>query len=574
MVDEANASMNTERIHSHSAETPSLFPGAAYVDASHSTFIGVGRDNITNVNNKSEIEEMLSTLKAVDRSGYYVQPCMEGTRENILGEIDAWLEDLDAPNILWIRGSPGSGKSTIASSLVSRLMKRRRLGSSFAFKRGDIMLSDPAAVWRTIAHDLARHDDSFASILVEVLKGGRVDAGRPDIASHFDSLIMEPLRKRHEHSPSHAVPIIVIDALDECGSDPSQTGQRKAFLDTVMHWSHLPETFKLIVTGRDERMPGSFRTSCKQIVLPTGQEVTADTEQDIRRFLVQRFAEIGGPSLADWPGEKVLDILTTRAAGLFIWAETIVRFVEQGLPDEQLEHVLNGGLGEGDNVTKLYRQILELRFGEANGRTLDVFNQVVAAILLAKIPFHVDDLAQFTLQPKSSIKFILDKLSSVISAGQDNGIRITHLSFAEFMCDPHRCPPQFCIDRCKESGKMSMTCFRLMKKGLKFNIFDLETSHLANKDVKDLSERIATKAQHPLLYSCRFWAAHIRDTPTDQASNASLILEIRDFFYIRFLYWLEVMSVTENITAANIALLSVAGWIQVSDVFIKAAPEG
>ena len=498
---------------------------------------------------------------------------MEGTRENILGEIDTWLEDFHAPNILWVKGSPGSGKSTVASSLVSRLMKRRRLGSSFAFKRDDIMLSDPAAVWRTIAHNLARYDDSFASILVDVLKSGRVDPERPDIASHFDCLIIEPLTKTHEHSPTHAIPVIVIDALDECGSDPSQTGQYKAFLDTVVRWSRLPGTFKLVVTGRDERVSRSFHTSCKQIELPTGEEVTADAKQDVRRFLEQRFSEIGGPSLANWPGEKALDILTTRAAGLFIWAETVVRFVERGLPDERLEHVLNGNLGEGDNVTKLYRKILELSFPEADDRTLDVFYQVVAAIILAKIPFRVDDLAHFILQPKSSVNFILDKLSSVISVGQDHGIHIAHLSFAEFMCDPRRCPQEFYIDKWKESGKMSMMCFRLMKDELKFNICDLETSHLANRDVDDLSIRVAAKIPHALLYSCRFWAAHIRDTPNDLANNTALILALKEFFYIRFLYWLEVMSLTENVTTANIALLSVAGWIQVSDFIIEAAPD-
>ena len=560
--------MDTERTHPRSAEAASLFHGAAYVDARHSTFTGAGRDSITNINSASEVKELLSTLKPADSSGYYVQPCMEGTRKNILGDINKWLDDFRAPNVLWIKGSPGSGKSTVASSLVSRLMNHRRLGSHFAFKRGDIILSDPAAVWRTIAHDLARYDDQFTSILVEVLKSGMVDPGRPDIASHFDSLIMEPLAKRHKDSPPHVIPVIVIDGLDECGSDPSQAGQRKVFLDTVSHWSRLPGTFKLIVTGRDERVPGSFRNSCKQIELPTGEEVTADAKQDVRQFLERRFAEISGPSFADWPGEKVLDILTTRAAGLFIWAETVIRFVERGLPDEQLEHVLAGDLGEGDNVTKLYRQILELLFRDVSDRTLYVFNQVVAAIVLAKIPFHVDDLARFVLQPKPSINFILDKLSSVISVGHDSGIRVMHLSFSEFMCDPCRCPPRFYIDRSKESGKMSMTCFRLMKEGLKFNICDLENSHLANREVDNILDRVATKVQRPLLYACRFWAAHIRDTPTDQSSNATLILEIKDFFYALFLYWLEVMSLTENVTAGNTALLAVAGWIRVSDFCI------
>ena len=112
------------------------------------------------------------------------------------------------------------------------------------------MLSDPAAVWRTIAHDLAWRDDSFASLLVEVLKSGRVDAGRPDIASHFDSLIMEPLTKRHEHSPSHAIPVIVIDALDECGN----AKERRNLLTLLAKESaKFPSKFRMLITSRAER---------------------------------------------------------------------------------------------------------------------------------------------------------------------------------------------------------------------------------------------------------------------------------------------------------------------------------
>ena len=426
------------------------------------------------------------------------------------------------------------------------------------------MLSDPAAVWRTIAHDLARYDTSFASKLLEVLKSGTVDPGRPDIVSHFESLIMEPFTERHKESLPHDIPVIIIDALDECASDPSQAGKRRALLDTFVHWSHLPRSFKLIVTGRDERVPLSFRLCCKQIELPTGAEVDMDTIQDIRKFFEQRFADLCGPSLGDWPGETVLDTLTTQAAGLFIWAETVIRFVEQGLPDEQLEHVLNGNLGDGDNVTKLYRQILELSFQDANVRMLSVLNRVATAILLAKIPLYVNNLPAIILQPQASVTTIINKLSSVISIGSDSRIRIKHLSFAEFMCDPHRCPERFYVDHSKGSQEMSMTCFRLMKEGLKFNICDLETSHLPNKYVEDLSGRILKKIGHPLIYSCRFWAAHIRDTPIDLRDNNTLITEVRGFFQSQFLYWLEVMSVTGEVATANVALLSVAGWIEVS----------
>lgn len=544
----------------HQTRTQSNPHPTTLVDARNSTF------NEFRSTGSDTNKEILDSLEpATARNGHYVPPCMEGTRENILWEIDAWLQDVEAKNILWIKGSPGSGKSTLASSLISRLFKRGRLGSSFAFKRGDITLSDPAVVWRTIAHDLARYDALFASVLVKVLRSGTVDPGRPDIASHFRSLVGEPLTKRHRDSPSDTIPVIVIDALDECGSDPAQVEQRRALLNTFMHWSRLPRTFKLIITGRDDRVPEFLRTICKQIELPTGSEVSTDANSDVRLFFRRRFAEIS--SANNWPSNEILDTLTTRAGGLFVWANTVVNFVGQGLPCDQLDLVLGGDLGDEDNVTQLYRQILELSFRGIRGRTLDVFNLVVSTILLAKIPLYVVDLPRFTAEPQPSVNFILDKLSSVISIGSDDKIRIQHLSFAEFICDPRRCPQEFYIDCSKASQKMSMMCFQLMRDGLRFNICDLKTSHLPNKNVSDLPERITEKIRDPLLYSCHFWAAHIQDMPAGRDDNAALILEIQDFMHFRFLYWLEVMSVTEQVPAAIRGLLAAANWMQVSIFF-------
>jgi DNA replication protein DnaC len=70
-------------------------------------------------------------LKHIDRQGYHVPRCMEGTRRDVFRKIDHWLDDTSAPNILWISGSPGAGKSALASSLVSDLTKRRRMGARF-----------------------------------------------------------------------------------------------------------------------------------------------------------------------------------------------------------------------------------------------------------------------------------------------------------------------------------------------------------------------------------------------------------------------------------------------------------
>ncbi|KIM74988.1 hypothetical protein PILCRDRAFT_79445 [Piloderma croceum F 1598] len=544
---------------------------STYIDARNSTIIHAGRDHITYANQTAEAKEILGRLKPVERGYYYVPPCMKGTREEIFEEINQWLIDIDAPNILWLSGSPGAGKSTIASSLVSKLTERCQLGSHFFFKRGDVALSDPASVWRTVASDLAQFDLSFANNLVQVLEAQKVNPGIADITLHFRYLIAEPLMKSYDPS-SHTIPVIVIDALDECDGG-SQTTQRRAFMDTLTEWSRLPKIFKIITTGRNEHIPGSFCAVCKQLTLPTGDDVSVSANRDIFCFFEAHFAELGGSLFPEWPGKHVLDALTARAAGLFIWAETAMKVILQGLPTEQLDLVLAGDLGEEDNITKLYRQILESSFGGVKGHTLDVFRLVMSTIILAKGALCIDDLCQIVLQPKSSVAFILNKLSSVISIrGTDQHLHITHLSFTEFLCSK-QCPQKFYIDCGRESHTFVTACFQIMKAGLKFNICDLATSHLLNDSVTNLPQQIAAKISRPLLYSCSFWGSHLTDATIDLAGHAALLNMVKDFLHVQLLFWLEVMSLTKKLSLANITLLSVANWLQVFDTDLAAFAE-
>src|SRR4051794_16122819 len=49
------------------------------------------------------------------------EKCMAGTRDDIFAQVDNWVDDFGTRrNILWIKGSPGAGKSTVAFTLKSR----------------------------------------------------------------------------------------------------------------------------------------------------------------------------------------------------------------------------------------------------------------------------------------------------------------------------------------------------------------------------------------------------------------------------------------------------------------------
>src|SRR3984957_11986164 len=545
-----------------------------HINPSHSQVNNVGRDQYNIVNNvcgdqyniATNQETVLSTLRPVDRSGYYVLPCMQGTRQWLIDSIHRWLNDQLAPNnILWLSGSPGSGKSTIAFTLVSQLGEMGWLGSSFFFKRGDIALSDPVALWRPVAFDLARKDSFFAERLIENLNEGRVDPARADIAKHFKYLIEDPLAvslEKRQATGAIRSPVVVLDALDECGSDPSQSRQRQIFMDTLIKWSRLHPSFKLVITSRDQNITRSFREVCHHIPIATGNLVIHETGRDMQTFFERRFADIASqdPSLHSWPGAPIIQQLTDRAAGMFIWAETVISFLRQGPPHEQLDLILGGAFREeGDVIDQLYEQIL--RYSFRNTKVLDTFKRVVGAIVLAKTPLHRDGLEHFLgkQEDESSINWFLRKLSSVISTRTADGrIQINHLSFTEFVCDPKR-GKKFAIDYTTHNQIMTLACLKIMKQRLRFNICELETSHIHN-DKLDLTDRLKKAIPNLLSYACTFWAEHLQSTPVE----VDTLNEVREFMRIRLLYWLEALSLIKQVTVARCALTLIGGWSEVS----------
>jgi hypothetical protein len=563
----------------------------------HATIAGRDQYNIhhTEITYKAEDDPVLTSLKPVRR--FYVQPCMPGTRQWMINKIHDWLDDHKAPNILWLSGSPGAGKSAVATTLVSNLQEAGQLGSSFFCKRDDIALSDPASCWRTIAFDLAQYDPVIAKRMVENINGKKVDPGRPDIESHFKYLIEDPLREtwrsrvealarlepgmevdedgsyiRDEDACERGkrlttLPVVVVDALDECGSDGSQSDQRRTFLNTITKWSRLPKPFKLVVTSRDDRIPNSFRAACHHVTLDTGDIAGPEARNDVRVFIRSRFATIAAENKSlspTWPGESVIEQLTVRAAGLFVWADTVVKFVEQGIPNRRLNCILQDRFSYGaERLDSLYRQVMNLACQDTTSDELEIFKLVVGVVVLAKVPLRRQDLRYFLGidEEEASITCILRKLSSVISVGTtDEVIHINHLSFTEFICDPRRCGELFAIRQDAHDRIMALACLQIMRTELRFNICQLETSYVRNIDVPDLASRIKNFIPTRLSYSCRFWSDHLQTAIIDMDA----LDIVKRFLQDHLLYWLEVLSLIKEVNIASRALASIRQLIGVS----------
>ncbi|KIM32684.1 hypothetical protein M408DRAFT_326443 [Serendipita vermifera MAFF 305830] len=506
-------------------------------------------------------DAILRNLKPVNLEyGTHVAECMEGTRQNILAEICRWMDGADAPNILWLKGYPGVGKSAIASSVMEQLRSLKRLGSSFFFQREKANSMTTNALWRVVAYDLARQYPPIKERIVAALKDDETIPAAFNIDKLFRQLIYDPLLAS-EGTLTGPAPVVVLDALDECGGlDGQRSEHRRSLLRTLKDWSRLPRKFKLFVTSRDESDIGRlFSTTSHHVVeVLTGQTVEAQSSEDIEKFLRFRFQEISAAysmSLRpDWPGSSIIRDLTAKSQGLFIWVKVITNFADSGDPEEQLSKILCGG-GAGD-MAALYSFILNSFFPNPSEMLIDSFRLILGTIILAKVPFSVPSIMNFLSLKPTAMERICNGLQAVMDSRET--LRIQHQSFVDFLIDPGKCPSAFVIDLKRENQSLTMACLRTMRDGLCFNICNLETSYLRNGDVPNLAARVEECIPPELSYSCFFWASHLKVIPFGLEEMRYL----EDFMNNLFLYWLEALSLMKRVGIASGMLWILIDWIQ------------
>jgi len=244
----------------------------------------------------AEQKELDDLVRAIGENRLPLQrPCMEGTRTIILQEIENEIKNVDGPNVIWIRGSPSVGKSALAASIAARLWKQDCHVISFRFDHKQSTTINTDALWCVVALGLARLYPSVRQHILDIVQNNKVP-DPSDINGRFKSLIETPLSTLSD-VPREELPVIVIDALDECGGlrhDLSGQDDYKGLLHTLKNWVQVDplKRFKLVITSQPEdHISRTFPESISiHIAIPSGSDVKSgdSASQDIRTFLESR----------------------------------------------------------------------------------------------------------------------------------------------------------------------------------------------------------------------------------------------------------------------------------------------
>jgi len=236
---------------------------------------------------------------------------MEGTRESILNQIIAWVnnepgqEDVGQSTPYWIYGLPGIGKTSLAHSICKKLDQRKQFAGAFFCRRDDTNSSEPRNFLPTLIYQLAKTSPTFRSIVIEHLH----ENPHMTPQSMPGGLFLEFIHFIPCYS--NQIPlVVVIDAFDECGNIQSRAEILKVLIDAAA----IAPWLKILITSRSEVDITRSLGTAEKYDLGTDQAATADlrTFAQCQLDLVASRWSLPTP----WPAELLLNRVILRANGL------------------------------------------------------------------------------------------------------------------------------------------------------------------------------------------------------------------------------------------------------------------
>ncbi|KAL5536207.1 hypothetical protein ACEPAF_28 [Sanghuangporus sanghuang] len=510
------------------------------------------------------IQRLAGTVNPASESAWSSDLCLPGTRIDILNDIVEWFLSDSPENLLWLHGVAGSGKSTIAATIANSRFDMS-LGAILRFKRGE---SREGSIIPILAYKLAGFDPTISKHIADAVTA---NSNITDLAidEQFKILILQPLAASATSLTSPV--IIIMDALDEYGT-PGRI--RNRILEVLrQHIPELPRNFRFLITSRRERDIDSiflsYRNTAKSPIRVIELDYNSETSRrDVRFFLGHEIRRILEDSLEDTI-ENEINILADAAAGLFIWASTVIKLVEEYTFPRRKLRELTSNTRRIAGINNLYASILLGSIKWDDDETKVWTTRILALIVLGKAPLTISTIGTILGLSRQDCHDVLSRLRSIVDySGEGNPerpVRLFHTSLSDYLlsCTPSEKEPWF-IDAISENSFIALRCFAVMKDDLRFNMCGIKSSRVSMGDdySAGLDMNNETNISSHLEYACLWWARHLCDT------NYSFLLHenLSDHIYTRLLFWFEALSILKRfLHIASQVLLDCSRWIEAHD---------
>ncbi|RDL35776.1 uncharacterized protein BP5553_06388 [Venustampulla echinocandica] len=300
----------------------------------------------------------------------------------------SWIET--ERELLWIKGKPGAGKSTMMAFIYQSLQEKPPSGITLEFffhGRGTPLQKTPVGMFRSLLHQLYANVPCIRLLVRKAFKeksafgqtGTDWEWHRKELEDLFTNAIIR--------TPKSRAITIFVDALDEAGSDTAN--------ELAGYFHRLNDTLA------DGNRAGKICISCRHYPIlaantPLHVCVEDENHNDIARYVKQTFeTELRRDKMAELllPLEErqtLEETVTARTGGIFMWARLsiplIIKFILEGESVEQIKGEISKVPAD---LGKVYEHILK---NVIEPRNWSKALHLVQWVCLAERPLSVTEL--------------------------------------------------------------------------------------------------------------------------------------------------------------------------------------
>lgn len=483
-------------------------------------------------------------------SKQHASSCLQHTREQVLADIRTWIDHDSERGIYWLNGMAGTGKSTISLTIAREYYKKKQLGASFFFSRGGGDLASTKKFATTVAVQLSEYSPVIRQHIIDAA------ASNPRIShltlyDQWEKLILKPLGLLEPNTVQSPL-LIIVDALDECDNEKEIAILVECFTSTVASVKSIP--LRIFVTSRPDRpiniVFGNISVNTRRCFALHNIE-QAIVDDDLKIYYQHQLTRLSQRHSWDESAisDNVIQSLVKKSHGLFIYAATTCRFINEGgiLAEQRLLTLCYSGssiFAAEQDLDCIYTTVLEYSLsgkicpGEAI-MLQQRFQKVVGSIMILFDAFTLGDLVTIIGEPRSMVMSMLNNLGSVLDISEDDEkqINILHPSFRDFLLDSARCSnKRFAISTKQLHYDLFERCLAIMHSSLHKDMCELKRPAAKARDVS--RTQVDKFIPLPVQYACSYWMKHLQKSEKSWINHRGMV----NFFQADFLGWLEALA--------------------------------
>ena len=460
-------------------------------------------------------------LKWLSPSYWLVENQLYAVREKRREGTLQWACDMDAfqtwrlaetgesskDRILWIRGTLGIGKSTMAGYFID-LLKCRYSDSIVAYffcRSHQAGLTKARDIIRTLAYQCIEDNEAGRDTLENLKRRDFRITEDLGVSFLFEKLLLAPLQRTQKDV------YIVLDGLDEADTTTEDISDRsgRAELHILLTCLARLSSSRLLFISRPSANISNIIPN-----MTTRPIMKTENAKDIDTFVAKRLLEL--PKLGRLFKDASVDpakYFQAKANGIFLWVDLVIQQLAKAKSQSVFRKYLEGFSDATGSMEKLYTSILS-RIDEEDKRWI---TEIIAWVVTAERQLKIQELksaVEWTLCDKhADFQEFLEVDCGSILYLVFGRVQPIHETFRSFVLSREKCPPDFYIDEKSTHAHLASSCLQRLSKASDPNIVDsycLEswTAHLSKATVTDQSQLLVNLHDFFMSNGVKLWIQH------------------------------------------------------------------